>query len=128
MSLKLKKLILGRWVGAVMAVLIAMTISVLGLARPAQAQGPLRIEITDGVIEPLPFAVPDFQAENGAAAEYARSIARVVAADLAGTGLFREIPADAFVSGITSFASPVAYADWKAINAQALITGAVSAL
>ena len=127
MSINLKKLILERSFGAVLAVMIVAAASVLGLSRPAEAQGPLRIEITDGVIEPLPFAVPDFQDENGAAGEYASSIARVVAADLAGTGLFREIPADAFVSGVTSFASPVAYADWKAINAQALITGAVSA-
>ncbi|HCT35016.1 MAG TPA: Tol-Pal system protein TolB, partial [Sulfitobacter sp.] len=30
-----------------------------GVASVAQAQdGPLRIEITEGVIEPLPFAVP----------------------------------------------------------------------
>ncbi len=50
----------------------------------------------------------------------------VIAADLTGTGLFREIPPDAFISQITSFASPVQYADWKAINAQALITGAVT--
>ncbi|WP_424942705.1 Tol-Pal system beta propeller repeat protein TolB [Aliiroseovarius crassostreae] len=97
-------------------------------AAPVQAQsdGPLRIEITDGVIEPLPFAVPAFQAETGGAGDYARDISRLVAADLAGTGLFREIPSTAFISNITSFASPVAYEDWRAINAQALITGAVS--
>ena len=94
----------------------------------AQAQsGPLRIEITEGVIEPLPFAVPDFVAENGAAADYARNIARVIASDLAGTGLFREIPQDAHIGTVSSFDAPVAYEDWKAINAQALITGAVSA-
>ncbi len=95
-------------------------------ALPARAEGPLRIEITDGVIEPLPFAVPDFQAETNGAAEYAQNIARLVAADLSGTGLFRQIPATAFISNITSFASPVAYEDWRAINAQALITGAVA--
>ena len=89
--------------------------------------GPLRIEITDGVIEPLPFAVPDFVAENGEAGEYAAKISRVIASDLAGTGLFREISADAFISNVSSFDAPVAYPDWKAINAQALITGAVSA-
>ena len=38
--------------------------------------GPLRIEITDGVIEPLPFAVPDFVAENAEAGEYAANIDR----------------------------------------------------
>lgn len=102
----------------------------VGMAGPQMAQaqnGPLRIEITEGVIEPLPFAVPDFVAENGAAADYAANIARVIASDLSGTGLFREIPADAHISRVTSFDAPVAYEDWKAINAQALITGAVSA-
>ncbi|MBT0955940.1 Tol-Pal system protein TolB [Alphaproteobacteria bacterium KMM 3653] len=96
-------------------------------AMPVLAQdGPLRIEITEGVIEPLPVAVPNFIAENDAAADLARQMADVIAADLTGTGLFREISEDAFISRITSFDSPVAYADWKAINAQALVTGAVS--
>ncbi|SDI66507.1 Tol-Pal system beta propeller repeat protein TolB [Lutimaribacter saemankumensis] len=100
------------------------------MAMPATVQaqnGPLRITIDEGVIEPLPFASPDFVAENTAATQLAADIARVVAADLTGTGLFREIPKDAFISQITSFSSPVQLADWRAINAQALITGAVSA-
>ena len=45
--------------------------------------------------------------------------------DLTGTGLFREIPPAAHIGKITNFDAPVAFADWKAINAQALITGAV---
>ena len=94
---------------------------------PASAQdGPLRIEITEGVIEPLPVAVPDFVAGDAAAEPFARDIARVIVADLTGTGLFREIPAEAHIARVTSFESPVQYADWKAINAQALITGAVA--
>jgi TolB protein len=94
---------------------------------PVVAQdGPLRIEITEGVIEPMPFAVPDFVSDNAAGAELGRQIADVIAADLAGTGLFREIQPEAFISRITSFSSPVQFADWKAINAQALITGSVS--
>jgi TolB protein len=109
--------------------LVAIGLMFGGLcAAPALAQnGPLRIEITEGVIEPLPFAVPDFVPENGAANEYAKNIARVIASDLAGTGLFREIPASAHIGRVTSFDAPVAYPDWKAINAQALVTGAVSA-
>lgn len=88
--------------------------------------GPLRLEITEGVIEPLPFAVPDFVAQNGEATQYAANLARVVAADLTGSGLFREIPAQAHISRITDFSAPVQFADWRAINASALITGAVS--
>ena len=108
---------------------LALALAVFaGHAPAALAQdGPLRITITDGVIEPLPFAVPDFIAENAGAEELARNIARVVAADLEGTGLFREIPAEAYISRVSGFDAAVSYADWKAINAQALITGAVSA-
>ena len=98
----------------------------IALPLAAQERGPLRIEITEGVIEPLPFAVPDFIAETPEAQPYARDLARVVAADLAGTGLFREIPAQAYISTPAGFDGAIAYADWKAINAQALVTGAVS--
>lgn len=108
----------------VLTLLVAL--SIWGLPASAQESGPLRIEITEGVIEPLPFAVPDFVADDGAGAEFGRKISRVISADLTGTGLFREIPGEAFISQITSFSSPVQYADWKAINAQALISGAVS--
>jgi len=96
------------------------------LPRGAFAQsGPLRLEITEGVIEPLPFALPRFIPLNAGAADAAADISRVIAADLRGTGLFRQIPDEAHISSVTNFDAPVQYADWQAINAQALITGAV---
>ncbi|WP_420005415.1 Tol-Pal system beta propeller repeat protein TolB [Arenibacterium sp. LLYu02] len=110
----------------------ALATLLLGLAAFApvgavQAQeGPLRIEITDGVIEPLPFAVPNFVADTPAASQLAAELSRVIAADLTGSGLFREIPQVAYISPYTQFDAPVNFTDWKAINAQALITGAVS--
>ncbi|MDO6796926.1 Tol-Pal system beta propeller repeat protein TolB [Shimia thalassica] len=107
--------------------LITLLAGLVMFSQVATAQnGPLRIEITDGVVEPLPFAVPNFVAETGQASQYARDISLLIATDLSGTGLFREIPAKAHISKITNFSSPVQYADWKAINAQALVTGAVS--
>ncbi|MEY8839318.1 Tol-Pal system beta propeller repeat protein TolB, partial [Cribrihabitans sp. XS_ASV171] len=77
-------------------------------------------------IEPMPFAVADFVPDSPAAAEMGEQIARVIAADLSGTGLFREIPEDAHISRVSSFEAPVRFADWKAVNAQALVTGGVS--
>ncbi|MBM7068230.1 Tol-Pal system beta propeller repeat protein TolB [Actibacterium sp. 188UL27-1] len=104
-----------------LAALLALPIA------PALAQdGPLRIDITEGVIEPLPIAVPTFVAENAEAQQLAQQLAQVVVDDLVGTGLFRQIPQEAFISNITSFDSPVQYADWKAINAQGLVTGSVN--
>jgi TolB protein len=78
------------------------------------------------VVEPLPIAVPLFLAETPAAAQVAEDITRVVAADLTGTGLFREIPRSAHISTVSGFDAPVRYADWKAINAQGLVIGSVS--
>ncbi len=92
----------------------------------AQEQGPLKINIDEGVIEPLPVALPNFVPETAGSQQMAADLVRVVAADLVGTGLFREIPRDAFISQVDDFTKPVQYADWKAINAQALLTGAVS--
>ena len=109
---------------AIVFALACLMVATPGIAQ--QSSGPLRIEITEGVIEPLPIAVPSFIAENAAAQELAVQISQVIAADLVGTGLFREIPQNAFISAPTSFSAPVQYADWKAINAQALITGAVT--
>nr|WP_236549764.1 Tol-Pal system beta propeller repeat protein TolB [Profundibacterium mesophilum] len=95
------------------------------LAATAQ-DGPLRIEITEGVIEPLPIALPTFIPEGGAAGDYAERITNVIAADLEGTGLFRRISQSAFIAPVTAFDANVDYGNWKAINAQALVTGAVS--
>lgn len=114
-----------KYLGIILAAALGLAAVPASIAQ-AQSQGPLRIEITEGVIEPLPFALPLFEPETGDAGGLAAQISQVVSEDLTGTGLFREIPAQAFISNVASFAAPIQYADWKAINAQALITGAVS--
>ncbi|MFN3281283.1 MAG: Tol-Pal system beta propeller repeat protein TolB, partial [Tabrizicola sp.] len=107
--------------------LLAVVLGILTLAAaPVLAQSsPPRIVIGPGVIEPMPIAVPTFVDEGGAG-DYARQITRVVISDLEGTGFFRTIGEDAHISRITSFDGGIAFEDWKAINAQVLITGAVS--
>jgi TolB protein len=59
--------------------LIYFGILAIGMwVSPALSQnGPLKIEITDGVIEPLTFAVPIFEAENIEAAAIATEISRI---------------------------------------------------
>ena len=108
-----------------LALLAALTLAAALPALAQEARAPLRIEITEGVIEPLPLAIPTFVAESPAAAEAARILTEVVASDLVGTGLFRRIPEEAFISRFTSFVAPPEWRDWKAINAQGLVAGAV---
>ncbi|MBN8632453.1 MAG: Tol-Pal system protein TolB [Rhodobacterales bacterium] len=107
----------------------ALVVLALGVgmqvASPALAQDPPRIVIGSAVIEPMPIAVPGFIDEGGAG-DYAKAISDVVTSDLEGTGFFRTIGEDAYISRITSFDGGIAFEDWKAINAQVLVTGAVS--
>ncbi|MES2914233.1 MAG: Tol-Pal system beta propeller repeat protein TolB [Pseudomonadota bacterium] len=107
--------------------LAALVAVMLGLLAPAPvlAQEPPRIVIGSAVIEPMPIAVPTFIDEGGAG-DYAREISRVVISDLEGTGFFRNIGEEAQISRVTSFDAGVVFEDWKAINAQVLVTGAVS--
>ena len=102
-----------------------LALCLFAVATAAQ-DGPLRLTITDGVIEPLPFAIVPFEAETSGADALANDIARLVAQDLTNTGLFREIPANAFISVPANFADTMNYPDWRAINAQAVIRGAVT--
>lgn len=112
------------------SILAILVLGLMGLIpAPLLAQtttGPLRIEITQGVIERMPFAVPAFVAGNAASQKMAGELARVVVSDLVGSGLFREVPRAAQISGITNFDAPIQFSDWKAINVQALVTGAVT--
>jgi len=102
----------------------ALTMGAIG-ATPGHAQSRPHITFDDPVIEPLPYALPTFVAETGGAGDIAQAITGVVASDLSGTGLMAQISPAAYISAYSSFDAPVAYADWKAINAQVLVTGAV---
>lgn len=102
---------------------LALTASNAQLSFAQSDSGPLRITITDGIIEPMPIAVPMFVPETPEAADLARDISTLTAANLTGSGLFTEVPRAAHIGRITEFDAPVAYTDWSAINADALITG-----
>lgn len=108
-------------------IFLALWVALLAaLALPGHAQEPLRITITEGVIEPVTFAVPAFTVETGGAETLARDIAQVVSADLQGTGLFREVPASAYINPNLPFDAAPAFTDWTPINVQALVSGAVA--
>ncbi|MDA7759447.1 Tol-Pal system beta propeller repeat protein TolB [Amylibacter sp.] len=87
---------------------------------------PLMIEITQGVIKPMPIALSQFSAIGDTTPQYVDQITSVIMADLVGSGLFREIPRSAHVSANTNFNNPVRFSDWRAINVDALITGSVN--
>jgi TolB protein len=96
----------------------------LGLPQPAGAQ--LELDITEGVLEPLPIAISEFYGASPQAAQLGREIADVVSADLERSGLFRPIDRRAFIQSPEQLQALPRFGDWRQINAQALVTGDVT--
>ena len=97
--------------------------ALIASAIPAAAVAELRVDITRGNIDPLPIAIPDFLGTDSASTEYGQKVARVVAADLERSGLFRPIDARAFIQSTASLGLQPRFGDWRLINAQALVNG-----
>jgi TolB protein len=89
----------------------------------SRVQAAPRIAITEGSFQPMPIALPDFLGGSPGDSELARSITQVVAADLRRSGLFAPIDPAAYIERIVNTDAVPRFADWRAINAQALVTG-----
>jgi TolB protein len=90
----------------------------------APANAELRVDITQGTFKPIPFALPVF-ANNGGG-QYAQMIPDVITSDLVSSGLFRAINRGAYLQGNGQYLTRPLYADWRLIQAEALIVGQVS--
>jgi TolB protein len=96
------------------------------VALPFSAQAQLKIDITRPNPEPMPIAITDPTSGNSDAADLGRNIMEVVSADLERSGLFRPVDRAAFIEQITSGNAIPRFADWRAINSQALVTSTVT--
>lgn len=102
---------------------LAVILMLAGLCTGRLAQAELSIDINRGVLEPIPIAVADFTGSKPNETNIGRDVAQVVAADLERSGLFKSIDRAAFVQeDLTLEASP-RFADWRIINASALLHG-----
>jgi TolB protein len=74
-------------------------------------------------VQPIPIALPDFLGGSPADSEIARNITQVITANLRRSGLFAPIDPAAFIERIANTDAVPQFADWRTINAQALVTG-----
>lgn len=96
---------------------LAMTIlAVFALATSARAD--IVVNVDQGASQPLPIAIPAF---TGPAA--GGRISQVIAADLARSELFRPLDPGGFQEQIADVNVQPTFDKWKAISAQALLTG-----
>src|SRR4029077_19897292 len=93
-------------------------------AWPVMAQ--TRVDVTQGNVAPLPIAIPDFVGGTPGDTEVARGITQVITANPRRSGLFAPIDPAAYIEKVVSFDTLPRFPDWRAINAQGLITGRVT--
>jgi len=105
------------FVGALLGLVIG-----LGALAPDAARAQSTVQITEGVVEPLPIAIPAFNSGGGVGAD----IARVINANLERSGLFRPLDQASFIEKNLSVAVQPRFEDWKVIGAQALVNGQVT--
>ncbi|MEM8986750.1 MAG: Tol-Pal system beta propeller repeat protein TolB [Pseudomonadota bacterium] len=106
--------------------LIALIAAVACLAAPARAA--IEIDITQGNIDPLALAVPDFLGETEETKQIGADMAGVIINNLERSGLFKAIDQRAYIEKIEDVNVMPKFADWRIINAQALITGQTTVL
>ena len=96
------------------------------LAVPGLAGAELRIDVTEGRADPMPIAIADFGGQDVAATKIGRDIAGVVSANLERSSLFAPIDPKAFSQSPGSLNLRPRFADWRVLNAQALVHGGVT--
>ncbi len=98
---------------------------IAGGTHSARAQ--LKIEITSGVVDPIPIAVVPFASADPAASNGGTDVADVVQNDLTGSGRFRAMPRNQ-MRATPSKAADVVLADWRASGNDYVVVGRVSPL
>ena len=101
----------------------ATTLGFLMLLAVQPAYAALEIDITQGNVDPLPIAIPDFFGESPEETEVGKGIAGVVTANLERSGLFRPLDPGSFIQKDVTLQVQPRFADWRILNAQALVSG-----
>jgi TolB protein len=105
--------------------LTLILLALLATAPFTAARAVMELDITQGNIQPLPIAIPDFLGDGSVDPQTAREISAVVTNDLRASGLFIPIDQAAFIEKTVSPDSVPRFDDWRVVNAQALIVGRI---
>ncbi|MBL6957746.1 MAG: Tol-Pal system protein TolB [Rhodospirillales bacterium] len=88
---------------------------------PVRAE--LRIDITQGKVEPMPIAVTNFVGQTPEENQFGKDLAKVIAADLERSGLFKPFDNRVFAKKKQSLNTIPRFGDWRILQAQALVQG-----
>jgi len=102
---------------------IALALIMAGGLAERSAQAALEVDITRGQVEPMPIALPNFLGDSPEEQQYGLDIVTVIGSNLERSGLFRPLPQASYIEKISDFDQQPRFEDWRAIAAQALVSG-----
>ena len=91
----------------------------IGLLWAGMSYASLSVDISGAQTDPIPIAITAFAGEDN-------KLADVIAQDLESSGLFRIVSKDAFLEEINGIDAQPSFANWQAIQVQALVQGTLS--
>src|SRR5690606_23778383 len=103
---------------------ILVMVLVIGFATPVQAD--LKIDVTRGKADPMRIAIPVFKGSTAEDNEMAAKMTEVIGNNLERSGLFRMLNPRSFIQDSLSAQTAPRFGEWRAIKAQALVTGVLS--
>src|SRR5947209_1845482 len=87
--------------------------AVLGASRSATAA--LKLDVTQGNVQPLPIAIPEFVGAT-AGDEVARGVTQIITSNLRRSGLFAPIDPAAYLEKVVNIDALPRFEDWRTIN------------
>ena len=93
---------------------------------PLNSNSELRIDITQGNMDPIPIALLNFNSNDLESNEISSNINNVISGNLQKSGLFSILPKKLFFDSTISFDKKPNFSDWKITTAQGLVHGKLS--
>jgi TolB protein len=101
-------------------------VGVLAGLSPQRAAAVLKLDVTQGNVQPVPIAIPDFIGVGLQDPAGGRNISQIITSNLQRSGLFAPIDPAAYIEKVSTIDTLPRFPDWRQINAQALVTGRVT--
>src|SRR3990167_3856370 len=99
-------------------------LAIISLTMGTMAE--LRIDVTEGTFKPVPIAITPFDGGGDPAlAQAGQEITQVIVNDLESCGIFKVVDPAAYIQSAQDVMTQPRFADWKVLNAEALVGGLV---
>lgn len=86
----------------------------------------VKIDITQGNIDPIPYALLNFDSSTPELLDYSKKICGVVKNNLDRTGLFKNLTGNSIIENKISFNKRPDFSNWRITSAQVLIHGRIN--